>query len=150
MKGPGGLKLMGGISAHMIKAMKERAEKLGVQIHYATAVQQILKNGVRVTGVITRDKGGSLIEMGAKAVVIAAGGYVHNRRMMEKYGGFELGRDFNIMHNVQLTGEGIRMAWAPGPFPTACTCSSQASTRARAVNSGDEVRPPPHEHHHGR
>jgi fumarate reductase flavoprotein subunit len=117
VKTPGGLKLMGGISAHMIKAMKERAEKLGVQIHYATPVQQIMKNGVRITGVIAKDKADRSIEMGARAVVIAAGGYVHNKKMMEKYGGFELGRDFNIMHNVQLTGEGIRMAWELGAVP---------------------------------
>ena len=55
--------------------------------------------------------------MAAKTVVIAAGGYVHNKRMMAKHGGFELGRDLNIMHNVQLTGEGIQMARELGAVP---------------------------------
>jgi fumarate reductase flavoprotein subunit len=34
--------------------------------------------------------------------------------MMAKYGGYELGKDFNIMHQIPLTGEGIKMAWDLG------------------------------------
>jgi succinate dehydrogenase/fumarate reductase flavoprotein subunit len=107
----------GGISAHMIKLMKERAEKLGVKFYFATPVKKIVKTGRRITGVVAADKSGHTIEVAAKAVVVAAGGYVHNKEMMAKFGGFELGHDFHIMHTIQLEGDGIQMAWAMGAVP---------------------------------
>jgi fumarate reductase flavoprotein subunit len=115
VKTPEGLKLMGGVSFHMIKAMRDRAEKLGVAIRLGTAVKKIVQQKGRITKVVAQ--GADELEVGTKAVVVAAGGYVHNKKMMEKYGGLELGKDFNIMHNIQLTGEGIQMAWELGAVP---------------------------------
>ena len=107
----------GGISAHMIKLMKEHAEKLGVKFYFATPVKKIVKTGRRITGVVAADKGGRTLEVTAGAVIVAAGGYVHNREMLAKFGGFELGRDFHIMHTIRLEGDGIQMAWAVGAVP---------------------------------
>jgi fumarate reductase flavoprotein subunit len=112
---PEGLQLRGGISFHMIKAMKDRAEKLGVDIRLGTSVKKIVQDKGRITKVLAQ--GEDALEVSTKAVIIAAGGYVHNKKMMAKYGGFELGKDFNIMHNIQLTGEGIQMAWELGAVP---------------------------------
>jgi succinate dehydrogenase/fumarate reductase flavoprotein subunit len=112
VKTPEGLKLMGGVSFHMIKAMKDRAEKLGVDIRLGMAVKKIVQEKGRITKVLAQ--GEDELEVDTKAVVIAAGGYVHNKEMMAKYGGFELGKDFNIMHTIPLTGEGIQMAWDLG------------------------------------
>ena len=113
---PEGLKLQGGISFHMIKAMKDRAEKLGVDVRLGTGVKQIVEDAKR-RRVLAQSEGGGELEVSTKAVVVAAGGYVHNKKMMARYGGFELGKDFHIMHNIQLTGEGIEMAWKLGAVP---------------------------------
>jgi fumarate reductase flavoprotein subunit len=134
---PQGLKLQGGISFHMIKAMKDRAEKLGVDIHLATAFKKIVQERGRITKVFAQ--GAEEIEVGTKAVVIAAGGYVHDKKMMAKYGGLELGKDFNIMHNIPLTGEGIRMAWElgavpDGMYPQLCNLNIAVSELLEHVN----------------
>ena len=112
---PQGLKLQGGISFHMIKAMKDRAEKLGVDVRLGAAVKKIVQARGRITKVLAQ--GADELEVGTKAVVIAAGGYAHNKKMMAKHGGLELGKDFNIMHSIPLTGEGIQMAWELGAVP---------------------------------
>jgi fumarate reductase flavoprotein subunit len=112
---PKGLELRGGVSFHMVKAMKDKAEKLGVDIRLGTSVKKIVQDKGRITKVLAQ--GEDALEVSTKAVIIAAGGYVHNKRMMAKYGGFELWKDFNIMHNIQLTGEGIQMAWELGAVP---------------------------------
>ncbi len=106
----------GGISTHMIKLMKERAEKLAVRFFFSSSVKKISKNG-GITGVTAKSNKGNLIEVAAKAVVVATGGYVHNKKMLAEHGGFELGSDFHIMHNIKLQGDGIQLAWGAGAVP---------------------------------
>jgi len=108
-----GLRLLGGVTFHMIKAMKDRAEKLGVDVRLDTTVKKIVQDGGRITKVLAQSPKDS-IEVSAKAIVIAAGGYVHNKEMMKKYGDFEVGYDFHLRSNIPLTGEGIEMAWELG------------------------------------
>jgi fumarate reductase flavoprotein subunit len=107
----------GGITATMIKIMREKAKEKAVEIRLSTPVKKILKEGEQISGVIAEEKSGETIQVAAKAVIIASGGYAHNKEMLKKYGGFELGRDFFMMHTIPLTGEGIQMAWELGAVP---------------------------------
>jgi fumarate reductase flavoprotein subunit len=64
-----------------------------------------------VRGVIARDKNGSTIQAYAKAVIISSGGFANNKKMLEEYSLYRNGITFV---NMDMTGDGIRMAWAVG------------------------------------
>ena len=94
----------------IVKRMKERAESLGAKVLLKTEVTQLIKEGGKVVGVMARDAEGEL-EIRAKAVISAAGGYgAHWRKPM----------------GIPLYGDGLRMAREVGadvtdgtlPIPT--------------------------------
>ena len=103
---------------HMVKIMQDNAVEKGVEIRRETAVKKILKQGERVTGLVAETKSGDTIEVEAKAVVIASGGYLNDKEFYKEHaGGFEMGQDFVVrlpVQNVGQTAEGIRMAWEVG------------------------------------
>jgi len=70
--------------------------------------------GISVTA---EDDSGNTMQVEAKTVVVASGGYAHNKEMLAK-DGFELGRDLGVCYNtIPLEGDGIRMAWDLGAVP---------------------------------
>jgi fumarate reductase flavoprotein subunit len=103
-----------GALATMMKILREKAKEKGIDIYVDTPVKKIIKNGNRIAGVIAEERSGQPVRVKAKAVIIASGGYVTNKEMLKKYGGFELGHDAFIKHAVKLPGEGIQMAWEVG------------------------------------
>jgi fumarate reductase flavoprotein subunit len=103
-----------GAFATMMKVLRRKIEEKGVQVYFSTPVKKLIKEGNRITGVVAEDKSRATIEVNAGAVIIASGGYLNNKKMLKKYGGFELGSDLFLMEPMKLTGEGIRMAWAVG------------------------------------
>jgi fumarate reductase flavoprotein subunit len=100
--------------ATMMKIMRDRAEEKGIEIRFSTPVKKVIRDGDRVVGVMAEEKSGETIRVDAKAVIMAVGGYLNNKEMLEKYGGFELGRDLFALGSVKSTGEGIQMAWEVG------------------------------------
>ena len=54
------------------------------------------------------------MEVAAKAVVIATGGYLNNKEWVKKYAGRDLGVDLIAVGNTGKMGDGIRMAWEAG------------------------------------
>ena len=54
------------------------------------------------------------MQVSAKAVIIATGGYANNKEMIKKYTGFDLGKNLFVARDVGLTGDGIQMAWEAG------------------------------------
>ena len=99
----------------MVKTLVAKAKEKGVEIRLETPVKKILKNGDRIGGVIAEDKSGKTMQVNAKAVIIATGGYANNKEMIKKYTGFDLGRDlFYANVDIELTGDGIQMAWEVG------------------------------------
>ena len=54
------------------------------------------------------------MEIGARAVVIASGGYANNKEWIKKYAGLDLGVNVMPVGNVGKMGDGIRMAWEAG------------------------------------
>ena len=102
-----------GTGEAMIKALATRAKEVGVSIIPVTPVNQILKSGNQVTGVIV-EKDEEDVQVATKVVVIASGGYANNREWIRKYTGFELDVDVTPVGNVHKTGDGIRMAFEVG------------------------------------
>jgi fumarate reductase flavoprotein subunit len=97
----------------VIKALTTRAKEKGVDIRLATPVKRIIKQDDRIKGVIA-EVDGEEIQVGAKAVIIASGGYANNKEWIKKYTGFDLGVNLVPIGNVDKMGDGIRMAWEAG------------------------------------
>jgi len=102
-----------GQGAAVIKALTERAKEKGVDLKTATPVTAIIRRDGRIVGV-TAEADSDAIEVAARAVVVASGGYANNRDWIKKYCGLELGVQVIPAGNVDKTGDGIRMAWEVG------------------------------------
>ena len=97
----------------VVKALAMSAKEKGVDLRLATSVKKILKQGDRITGVVAEEEGRD-IQVAAKAVIIASGGYANNKEWIKKYSGFDLGVNVIPVGNVDKMGDGIRMAWEVG------------------------------------
>ena len=97
----------------VIKALTTRAKERGVDIRLVTPVKRIIKQGDRIKGVVA-EVDGEEIQVGAKAVIIASGGYANNKEWIKKYTGFDLGVNLVPIGNIDKMGDGIRMAWEAG------------------------------------
>src|SRR5205085_4415524 len=92
------------------------ATKAGIPIHYETPAVWLLEEDGVVRGVIARHKGRK-VRIGAKAVVLACGGFESNAEMRTRYLGptWDLAKVRGTRFN---TGDGIRMALDIGAMPT--------------------------------
>jgi len=97
----------------MIKTLASRAKEKGVDFRLATPVKKLIKEGGRITGVIAGEDDKE-VQINAKAVIVATGGYANNREWIKKYAGFDLGVNLTPIGNVDKMGDGIRMAWEIG------------------------------------
>ena len=88
------------------------AVKAGIPIHYETAAVSLIEEDGVVRGVIARHKGRK-VRIGAKAVVLACGGFESNAEMRTRYLGptWDLAKVRGTRFN---TGAGINMALAIG------------------------------------
>jgi len=113
VKTPGGFQPGGmGQAAVMLDILAQKAKEYGAQILLKTPVRKIIKENGRIAGVIAVDESGKEIQIKAKAVIIATGGFLNNAKMLKKYAGFSLETDvYPVRKNRHLTGDGIRMAW---------------------------------------
>ncbi len=105
--------LVKGKGEAIVKALTTRARELGATVVPATPVKQILKAGDRITGVIVEEDEED-VQVTAKAVVIASGGYANNKEWIKKYSGFDLDVNVIPIGNVDKMGDGIRMAFEVG------------------------------------
>ena len=112
---PGGLMtwhLMKGRGKGAIQALYAKAQQLGVKVMLKTpATDLIVKDGA-VKGVIAKHADGEAIQIHAKTVIIASGGFINNKEMLAKYTDF--GPDIVPVGSINKTGDGIKMAWAAG------------------------------------
>jgi fumarate reductase flavoprotein subunit len=97
----------------VIKALVDRAKGKGAQIFPGTPVAMLLKQGGRIAGVVA-DNDGEEVEVAAKAVIIASGGFANNKEWIKKYTGFDLDMNLFAVGNTGKTGDGLRMAWEAG------------------------------------
>lgn len=112
----------GGEPLHVLPAYEEREGLLkdmlansveknnGQVITETTAKELITDEDGNVTGVIAEKNDGTTLEISAKSVVMATGGYAGNADMVKEHFEFE-GPNGGLSQNV---GEGLNMAWDVG------------------------------------
>lgn len=105
------------------KAFTAYAEELGVEIRFNVTAQQLVRseNGP-VSGVIYKD-GSKHIQINAKSIVLATGGYGADSEMMDAFIPNHEEDIHNITTPAHNTGDGIRMgAWAGAAIDPAPHC----------------------------
>jgi fumarate reductase flavoprotein subunit len=105
--------LVKGKGEAVVKALASRVRELGATIRPATPVTQILKAGDRIAGVIVEEDEED-VQVAARVVIIASGGYANNKEWIKKYAGMDLDVNVIPLGNVDKTGDGIRMAFEVG------------------------------------
>jgi fumarate reductase flavoprotein subunit len=110
-----------GAGAVMMRALTMKAKELGVQILFRTPAKKVLKEAGGVRGLLAEDSSGDEIEVSAKAVIIATGGFGDNPEMIKKQTGYEWGSDLMSMRIPGLVGNGIHMALDAGAAATEMT-----------------------------
>jgi tricarballylate dehydrogenase len=96
-------------------ALFKAAEKSGVRVLYGTRALALIENESGVTGVHVR-QGRASLDIRAKAVVLAAGGFEANAEWRTRYlgPGWELAKVRGSRFNI---GDGLRMALDVGAMP---------------------------------
>ena len=97
----------------MIKTLAARIKEKGADIKLGTPVKKIIREAGNIAGIIAK-KGAKDIELKAKAVIIATGGYANNKEWVKKYTGLDLDVNLFPLGNIDKMGDGIRMAWEAG------------------------------------
>jgi fumarate reductase flavoprotein subunit len=100
-----------GYGARLVKALAERAKELGVGVLRETAASRILTRDGDVCGVIARSRDCE-VEMEAKSVIIATGGYSGNRQLLKKHSPDYT--DDIVVYGAPNMGDGFIMATAIG------------------------------------
>lgn len=103
-----------GSGTTLIKTLADRLREMGGQILTQTPVSKILKSQGRVVGVLAEDRNGEQVQAKAKAVVVATGGFGDNPEWINKYTGYEYGKNMFSMRIPGVVGDGLRMAWEAG------------------------------------
>jgi len=103
----------GGRGSVMIKTLSKRVIEKGGNIYLGTPVKKLVKENNKITGVVV-ESNKNLIEIKAKAVIIATGGYANNKEWVKKYTGFDLNVNVFPLGNIGKMGDGIRIAWEAG------------------------------------
>jgi uncharacterized protein with FMN-binding domain len=95
----------------MKKMLADSVEKNGGKVITETTAKKLItsKTG-EVTGVIATKADGTTLEITAKNVIMATGGYAGNKEMVKEAFGFE-GVNGGLGQNV---GEGLKMSWEAG------------------------------------
>lgn len=85
------------------------AEARAVTILFSTSALKLQINGARVAGVKARGPAGD-VDLQARVVVLATGGFEGNREMMLKYLGPSMAEDTHLLGSPTNTGDGHLMA----------------------------------------
>ena len=118
----GKFKFWGGLACHvwgggkeMIKSLGTRASREGIPVLYETPALALLQGDRGVEGVRVRHRG-KRVDLRAKAVVLACGGFEANAEMRARYlgPGWDLAKVRGSRYN---TGAGLRMALDIGAAP---------------------------------
>lgn len=114
---PGGLytwHIYKGRGAGWINAFQAKFAELGQPLYKETTAKSLIIEKGKVVGVVAENAKGEKLRIHSKAVVIATGGFLNNKEMMQKYTRFP---DVMPIANKGKVGEGIQMAWSAGAAP---------------------------------
>ena len=118
----GKFKFWGGLACHiwgggkeLMKALHARRERDGIAVYYQTPALSLLQGDSGVAGVRVRHQG-RIVEVRAKAVILACGGFEANQEMRARYLGpnWDLAKVRGTRYN---TGQGLKMALDIGAAP---------------------------------
>jgi len=118
----GKFKFWGGLACHiwgggkeLIKALGARADRAGIPVFHDTPAVALLQGDRGVAGVRVRRQG-RLVDLRARAVVLACGGFEANAEMRARYlgPGWDLAKVRGSRFN---TGQGLKMALEIGAAP---------------------------------
>lgn len=98
----------------MVRKMTERAKELGSEILLETAGVSLITEDGKVCGVKAIDKDGNGIEIKAKAVIVATGGFGNNKKMIKEEFGLTIGEDYFPFAIPGIDGDGLNMMWEVG------------------------------------
>ncbi|MTK12150.1 MAG: FAD-dependent oxidoreductase [Clostridiaceae bacterium] len=94
-----------------ITNLQSSIEKKGGKILFDTTGEELIKNKQgEITGIVAHQIDGTKLNVSAKSVVIATGGYGGNAEMMKK----NFGEKARLGAINSAKGEGIKMAWKAG------------------------------------
>lgn len=106
---PGGLQswhIFDGRGATMLKTLQAKFPQMNVKVLTETPGKKIMMKNGKVAGVIAENIDEEEIKIYSKVVIIATGGFLNNKEMMEKYTRFG---DAIPVGNVGKVGDGINM-----------------------------------------
>ena len=95
-----------------VPAMKDKALSYGVDIRVNAPARSLIYTDNKVTGVYAKNKDGDDIQVNAKAVVLATGGFGYNDDLLGRWG-FNMERLIKC-GNPMNNGDGINMGLAVG------------------------------------
>ncbi len=93
--------------------MKPTAEKLGVEIMLNTPATELIMNNGQVAGVKATTKDGKTLDINAKAVILATGGFGSNEEMVKELTGLDTSK-YIYRGMPGHDGDGIKMAQTAG------------------------------------
>lgn len=99
--------------AALIAALSDRAKAQGTTVLFETPGKELLFDTNGITGVKAVTAKGEPIEIRAKAVVLATGGFPNSKEMINKWTRFNADKVFATVP-INKTGDGINMALAVG------------------------------------
>lgn len=102
--------------AHLIELLEADARHRGVDVFLGTSATSLLQDASgRVVGVTARDADGADVRLGARAVVVATGGYAGNPELVDRYTRYDaLGGKLINVGGPGNTGDGLRMVLDAG------------------------------------
>lgn len=103
--------------AHVIELQEAEARRRGVDIFLGTPAKHILMEGGKVEGVVATDSDGQEVRLGAKAVVVATGGYAASPEMLDRYSKYDIGSKMINVGGPGNSGDGINMLLEVGAVP---------------------------------
>lgn len=124
----------------LMRSLFNRCEEIGIDVWYKAQGTELIETAGAVTGIIV-NKEGQVIEVQAKAVVLACGSFEANQKDREKFIGKQWGEA--IVRGTEFnTGDGIEMALKVGAIRAGQTdgCHS-IGTDANVPKVGDFEKP---------
>lgn len=98
----------------IVDRLTEHFHRLGGTLLLRTPAERITREGGAVTGVAAKHIDGTLLNISAKAVLVASGGFNDNADWLKKHFGFTCGVDLFNVRTPGEVGDGLRMAWDVG------------------------------------
>ncbi len=106
----------------MTKRMTERALELGVNLLLNTPAKELVTDEEgAVCGVKAAKEDGTELEISAKKVIVATGGFGHNPEMIKKYIGMDWGKNLYSFAVPGMDGDGFNMCHKIGAGKTPVT-----------------------------